>query len=48
MVLFNATLRKQIWCKRFVRGINRKIFWEDDPGNLSLKTPVLVGLIAKW
>ena len=46
IVLFNAPLKKQIWCKIFVHGINRKIF-RALPGNLSLKTLVLVGLITK-
>ena len=53
MVLFNVALRKQIWCKIFLHGINRKIFWEVHPLrgipiNLSPKTPVLVGLSTKW
>ena len=53
MAQFNAALRKQVWCKMFVHGINGKIFWVLHPlyapaGNLSLKTPILVGLITKW
>ena len=36
-----------------VHGINGKIFWVVYPlsapaGDLSLKTPILVGLITKW
>ena len=47
IVLFNAPLKKQIWWKIFVHGINRKIF-RPPPGNLSLKNPLLVRLITKW
>ena len=53
IVLFNAALRKQIWCKMSLHGINRKIFWEvhpfrGPPINLCSKTPVLVELSTKW
>ena len=53
MVQFNSALRNKIWYKMFVHGINRKIFGVVHPlcahaGNLSLKTPILVGLIIKW
>ena len=39
--------------KIFVHDVNRKIFWEvlplcPPPGNFSVKTQILVGLIAKW
>ena len=38
--------KKQIWCKIFVHGINKTIF-RAPPGNSSLKTQVLIGLITK-
>ena len=53
MAPFYAALRKPIWCKMFVYGINGKIFWVlrllcAPASNLSLKTPILVALITKW
>ena len=51
--MLNAALKKQIRCKICVHCVNRKIFLEvhplcTPPGNLDLKTPVLIGLITKW